>query len=49
MHDQLAALRNIMDRLDNEDDDAYRADLIDDAIGLADHCRDCAQEWADYR
>lgn len=43
------ALWKVLDRLDVEEDDAIRADLIDEAIGLSDLDADAAAEWKAYR
>jgi hypothetical protein len=42
-------LNDILDRLDVEEDDHVRADLIDEAIELADRDSACAAEWLNYR
>lgn len=46
---KLHQLHRIMDRLDREDDDHVRADLIHEAIGLADEDEECRREWQAYR
>lgn len=43
------ALWKVLDKLDPEEDDNVRADLIDEAIGLSDLDADAAAEWAAYR
>ncbi len=42
-------LYRIMDRLDVEDDDNVRAGLIDEAIGLTERSRACADAWKAYK
>jgi hypothetical protein len=46
---EIDRLYEILDRLDVEDNDEARADLIDEAIGLADISDECAKEWRAYR
>jgi hypothetical protein len=44
-----ARLWPILDRLDVEDVDQIRADLIDAAIGCADRCPTALSDWKAYR
>lgn len=45
----LGRLNRVLDRLDVEEDEAIRSDLLDEAIGLADADPVCADAWAAYR
>lgn len=45
----ITRLNRVLDRLDTEDDDNIRADLIDEAIGLADADRAAERAWREYR
>ena len=44
-----AALWSVLDKLDTENDDQARADLIDWANELADKCPAAAADWKTYR
>ena len=43
-----ARINALLDRLDTEDDEEVRADLIDEAIELTEMDEACAQIWNDY-
>lgn len=45
----LELLYDILDRLDVEDNDSIRADLIEEAMILADLDDECETAWAAYR
>lgn len=44
-----ARMWTILDQLDVEEDDRRRAELIDEAIDLADRDPHCASDWRGYR
>lgn len=44
-----ARMWSVLDQLDVEEDDRRRADLIDEAIDLADRDPHAAAEWRAYR